>query len=603
MFNINQIKEKPEIVLLIGIILFSFILDMYLLTRYNLSYGMDGPYYDLQVLSILQTGLPSSNDPPLAYYMLTPLVAITGNSFLGIKITMALIGSLMAIPAYFLTEIFSKKLKHASKVPALLGAFLITANVSYFQMLGDFMQNLVGVFFLLLLIYYTVKWLENSQKWRKYGVISIILLLCSIATHIYTGMVAVVVFVVLLGFSLLFKFYKNRRLPLFDLKICGILLITITSGLVILFTVYPVMFSKLTTVVSFFNGTNTVNNSSPMNSLSIAVFLTVPFILGVIATAKIFYNGLKQELSSGLKEKLTPESQYLESLLINKKTLLSWAYLALTALIIILSLVPSEYQNRFIMLAFVPVALLVPLGLKLVEEWFCHRYKNKNGLKTGLISIIAVLFALSSFYTAAGTFSEMGPSISSEQYNALLEIKAGNTSEKINDSGIMVVSEYHAGYWVDYVLDMPVESGDVSELQQQYPDKDLYQISLNLNESSASRDVSEYSWNPFLPYSFLWGGIDLDIFSAQSNGPPGQGDEKSHNNDSQKTPDQPQRSSTNSSEPPEMPNGTSNSLNFSRDNLMNSGFNGSGASTMMNQKIMDTGTLIFSWGGIKIYKL
>ncbi|MGZ7160114.1 MAG: hypothetical protein ACXVHR_06555, partial [Methanobacterium sp.] len=147
----SKIKEKWWMIFLFAIFIFSFILNMYVLTRYNISYGRDGPFYDLQILSIIQTGFPASNDPPLVYYLLTPFVLFSGNSFLGIKIGMALMGSLMVFPAYFLTQIFSKKLKVESKVPALLSAFLITINPFYFQMIGDFMQNLIGALFLLLL--------------------------------------------------------------------------------------------------------------------------------------------------------------------------------------------------------------------------------------------------------------------------------------------------------------------------------------------------------------------------------------------------------------------------------------------------------------------
>ena len=138
MLNINTIKEKSWIIILFAIFIFSFLLDMYVLTRYNLSYGMDGPFYDLQVLNIIQNGFPSSNDPPLAYYMLTPFVIVTGNSFIGIKIGMSIIGSLMAFPAFFLTQMFSKKLNTESKIPALLSAFLITINTfSRVRVRGD----------------------------------------------------------------------------------------------------------------------------------------------------------------------------------------------------------------------------------------------------------------------------------------------------------------------------------------------------------------------------------------------------------------------------------------------------------------------------------
>ncbi len=292
----KTIKEKSWIIMLFAIFIFSFLLDMYILTRYNLSYGRDGPFYDLQVLSIIQTGFPASNDPPLAYYMLTPFVVLTGNSFLGIKIGMALIGSLMAFPAYFLTEMFSKKIKGESKVPALLSAFLITVNPFYFGMIGDFMQNLVGVFFLLLLMYFSVKWFENTKKWKKYGVLTIVLLVCSIFTHIYTGILAVVLFVSLLLFNFSFKTYKTRKIHLFDLKILGVLGLLIFGGLAALFFLYPVMFSKFTTVLSFLNNSSTSGSDLGRGgSGNPLIFFTLPFILGIFATLTVLYNGLKNK--------------------------------------------------------------------------------------------------------------------------------------------------------------------------------------------------------------------------------------------------------------------------------------------------------------------
>ena len=85
--------------------------------------------------------------------------------------------------------------------------------------------------------------------------------------------------------------------------------------------------------------------------------------------------------------------------------------------LILLAAVPSEYQSRFIMLAFVPIALIVPVGLQLIENVISMKYPSRNFLKIGLISMIAILFAFSSLYTASEEFSNMGPSISSEQYD------------------------------------------------------------------------------------------------------------------------------------------------------------------------------------------
>jgi hypothetical protein len=585
------LKEKPHLIILFSIFLFSFILDIYLLTRYNLSYGMDGPFYDLKVQSIIQTGFPASNDPPLVYYILTPFVLLTGNSFLGIKIGMALIGSLMAFPAFLLTETFSNKLDVKSKVPALLSAFLITVNVSYFSMIGDFMQNLVGVFFFLLLIYFTVKWLENISKWKKYGTLSVAMLLCSILTHIYTGMLAVVIFMSLMVFNLLFRTYKTHSLPLFDLKIFGLMLVLILGGLALLFTAYPLMFTKFTTVLSFLNGSSNTSGTIT-GSINFTIFLTIPFLLGVFAAIKIFYEGLK--------ENIEPENPR-----VSKSTLLSLVYLVMTLVLVLLAVLPSDYQERFISMAFVPVALMVPLGLKLIEKWISNQLPSKKRFKVSIITVIAVLFAFSSFYTAAGTFSDMGPSISSDQYNELLQIKASYIPSEINSSSIILVDDYHTGYWVQYVLGIQAETGNLTDVKQEYPNKTIYGISMTRNGSMSSTNY-QYLWNPFFPYSFPFGGFNMswNTNSRQSQFKDNLTAPKNSSN-GPKNMENKTLPGNSSNGPPSLPNGTSNNaptqMQGASGNLAEAGRDG--GSFSMGSSWINQGTLIFSKGNIRVYRL
>jgi len=613
MINTKIIKEKWWIIILFAIFIFSFLLDMYVLTRYNLSYGLDGPFYDLQVLNILKTVFPASNDPPLAYYVLTPFVALSGNSFLGIKIGMSIIGSLMAFPAFLLTEMFSRKLNVESKVPALLSAFLITVNTFYFQMIGDFMQNLVGVFFLLILLYFAVKWLENPKKWKKYGTLTVILLVCNIFTHIYTGILAVVLFISLLLFSAGLRSYKTGKMQGFDLKILGVLCILIIAGLAVLFTIYPVMFSKFTTVLSFLNNSSTSSSDLARGvSANPTIFLTVPFILGFFATIVVLYRGLKDKIDViGL---------------ISKKTLLSWVYIVMAIVLIGLAVAPSvdsQYKSRFIALAFVPIALMVPLGLKLIEDWLSKKYPSRKWLKIGLISALAIIFAISSFYTATEEFSSMGPSITSNQYNNLLQIKA-NMSEKIDSNGIILVDDYHTGYWVQYVLGMQVETGNLSEMQEKYPDQSIYAITLTQGGQSQLKGNSQYSWNPLLPYSFPFGGFSLDNSLDKSINTLDDGKNQSRGNVSGSPSDMGNVTGRNmsGSPPGDMGNVTGRNMSGSPPNglgngtLQNGGnvpFNNSGTGQTngmsgmfnqnLNQVISSSGTLIFSGGGFKIYKL
>jgi len=486
----GNVKKNPEVVVLFLIFLLSFILDIYVLTRYNLSYGLDGPYYNLQVLNILNTGVPQSNDPPLVYYMLTPFVMLVGNSFLGIKVGMAFYGSLMVVPAFLLTKLFIKEHDLKSLIPAFLSAFLITLNPFYFQMIGDFMQNLVGVLFALFLIYFTVRWMENMGKWKKYGTLTIAMLICSILTHIYTGILTVIILLSILIFNMVYKRFKTDELYSINFKILGIIIILIGVGLGILFSTYSDMYIKFITVLSFFNNSTESTSSVAGASYGIMKFLNIPFLLGVFALFSILYKGFKAKTEYNM-------------------ILLAFTYIVVTAVIIVLSTFPtidSQYQNRFLMLAFVPLALVVPIGLIFLNNIL--RTKISSNKRLILVLGLSIIFTCSGLYSASQNFSSMGPSISQDQYNALLTLKSNDLGSEIDPSGIIIVDDYHTGYWIEYVLGMKVETGNITDVQQKYPDKKIYSMVLKKNNITNSNKIS-YSWSPLLPYSLPWLGINL----------------------------------------------------------------------------------------------
>ncbi|HMK54334.1 MAG TPA: glycosyltransferase family 39 protein [Methanobacteriaceae archaeon] len=490
MNNITKfLKERYWLLLLIAIFIFSFVLDIYVLTRYSLSYGVDGAFYDIQVRNILQIGYPLSNDPPLAYYLLSPFVILTGNSFLGIKIGMALMGSLLAFPAFFLTECYVKGKNLGSKVPALLSAFLITVNINYFAMISDFMQNLVGVLFLVVFLYLALRWFENINNWHKYGVLTVIFLCLNLLTHIYTGALAVLLFFALLIFNIIFKKNKTGQIPLFDLKILGLLTALVLGCFVVLFLVYPVMYSKFATVISFFNasasnGSNLGMRGSPSTGM---IFCSFPYLLGVFAALKILYNGLKEKA-------ISPNEM-------NRNTLLAWLYLSLAVVLAVLSFLPSaEYQSRFVLMAFLPIALLVPLGIKYVENEFLNRYPVHKKALTAIVIMVALIFAFSSYYTAAASFDGLRPTVTSDQYQELVKIKQDYLN---NPGGVIVAGDFQTKYWVQYVLGNNVTiSEDQNEITTKYANSTIYVITATGNNQALGgfQKSDSYEGSFLLPY-------------------------------------------------------------------------------------------------------
>lgn len=484
-------KEKNWIIPLVIILLFSIILEMYVLTIYPISYGIDGPYYDIQVRYILRTGFPLSNDPPLVYYYLVPFVLLIGNSSLGIKIGMSLISSLMVLPAFLLTETFTKRIGVESKVPALLSAFMMTVNLFYFRMIEEFMQNLVGVFFLLWFLYFGVKWFENFKEWKKYGFLAIVFLICTILTHVYVAAIAIILFSILFLFNLIVKWVKTRTLPKYELKILGIFGALITVLLVPLLLLYPeIVENFIGRIDEFLNQLFSISGSSTAFEYTpILMFLTIPYIVGLIAVSIYFYQGIKSR-NNGVN---TP--------VISKRTFLSLLYLGLTILLMFLVVIPTSWQDRFILLSFLPIALIVPIGLKFVEILLSNRYPTKKRVRQVVIKSVAILFAFSSFFAAFQMFNTMGPTISMEQYYELEQIRTDYIPLQVNNTGIIYLDDFAFGYyWVIYILEMEIAVGNITNIVKAHEGRYIYGLFRIKFVEPPSKPFFEYPWCPFLPY-------------------------------------------------------------------------------------------------------
>ena len=97
---LGMVKRQQVLLPLVLILGFGFYL--YILTRHPLIYGIDGPYYLIQVRSLLESGHLKYGDPPLAFFIFTFFTLLSGGDItLGIRIAVALFSALSAVPLYF----------------------------------------------------------------------------------------------------------------------------------------------------------------------------------------------------------------------------------------------------------------------------------------------------------------------------------------------------------------------------------------------------------------------------------------------------------------------------------------------------------------------
>jgi hypothetical protein len=158
-----------------------------------LLFGIDGPYYYIQVSSILNHGYIKYPDPPLAFYILTFFALLTHDIILGIKVGSVFIMLLTLYVIYFLVKQIGGEISgYSASLFYVFSPYLARLNV-------DFLKNSMGLLFLMLTIFYYYK--STKEKNWKYSFLSSIFLVLTGLTHILDFGTAFLVIIILCLFS------------------------------------------------------------------------------------------------------------------------------------------------------------------------------------------------------------------------------------------------------------------------------------------------------------------------------------------------------------------------------------------------------------------
>jgi len=247
----NFIKSKYEFLILIAIIIASFIFQLSLFLVCPYSYGVDGAYYDINVINILETGVMWSDDNPFVFYYFTLWALILGDVTLAIKVGIVSLCSLIPVPVYLIVKKFSK-----NGAAALFGAFISTFNPLLFRMMGDFVKNAAGVLFLLCFIYIFINTCEKDYNFKKkvlYYTISYLIFILIMFTHIYPTGFAVCVVAIYFIYSIIYSLITDRKFSWKDTKFILFLVISVGITFIIGYLIVPDYFDQFSKIYSFIN--------------------------------------------------------------------------------------------------------------------------------------------------------------------------------------------------------------------------------------------------------------------------------------------------------------------------------------------------------------
>lgn len=409
---------KSEHLALTTITFGSFVFYLLILTTSPLIYGIDGPYYLIQVRSLLETGQLHYGDPPLAFFLFTFFTILLGGDMtLGVKAGVALFSSFSAVPLYFLVKCVSKN-QSAGYVAMIVGIF----SAPHIRLMNDLLKNAVGACFLLFFVYYLQEVWHSGQSWKNLF-LTIFFLVLTGATHVLDFGIAILFLSLYLVASIALDIKKSSFV-----KSAVLIILVLAAFLAAAFLMFPSLFTDFNKGLSFLR-----DLFSATESTSPLLFLIDPrgggLIIPILAVGAILavyeWRMRKKEAAAVL------------------------FVVTILGLMLSFPLIPQEWLWRFLLMEFIPIAFIIGYSTSKIERRI-------------ILSIFLLLCVFPLVIQSFEVARLMGPTINEEAYDELVIL----TSFVPANSVILVTPRIM--YWVEYITRQDIAKRLTQELWQSY---------------------------------------------------------------------------------------------------------------------------------------
>ena len=411
---------KKEDVICLALFLMGFFFFLWVFARIPLVPGVDGPYYLIQVRSLLVKGVLVYGDPPLTFYLLAFFTMLMGDIVLGIEVGVSLFCALSTLPMYFLVRRVTGK-----TYAGYLAMLLVIFSAFYIRMMTDFMKNAVGIFFLLSFIYCINDMALVGRSSRNLPLALLFLLLTGL-THILDFSVALLSLGLHLVIAILFD--VNRKSFAKNVVIMTLILtIFVTAAL----TRLSFFFTDFNKILSFIQTLLATLEKEPTPPIFLPrpggppipinwIVLLVTIALGFAVSAYEWRRKRKEPL-----------------ILLSVSTVMG--------IIFGLPFIPAQWLWRLLVMEFIPSAYILSYGLSLIK---------KQTLAVFLAIICLVFFGAEAVEMALS----VRPTIDPAGYLDLREMKP-----KIPKNSVVILFvDPGIFYWIQYVDEVDVAGPTLS---------------------------------------------------------------------------------------------------------------------------------------------
>lgn len=386
--------------------------------------SIDGPYYYVNVNSLLQSGTLTYPDPPLIFYLQAIFAIATGNTASGVILASAVFAAATSIAIYLLLiYLFNEQL------PAVAAGIVSTFAIEHVNLAANLMKNSLGLLFVVGVIFFLQRALDSEKKakWNIAGAVGLFVL--TVLTHILDEGIALLFIAFYLSFSLLFTERKRLLLKY------SLIFFVCTAIAVTAFVVLPAYFGDFQKGIVFVSqvssSTATSTSQSGPNGLR-SVGLQDPFICIILA------------VGVGL-------SVY-EAFRGDRKKLLLLIAATISGILFMLPFLPADFAPRFQNMAFLPASIIV--------GYSCIRLKRKE-----LVSLAMVVLVLPVVIIGFQGVANLQPTISPEAY---ADFQKMSTLVNTSNSTILLPATGPLSYWVQYVFNLPTTQNATVSLEGGY---------------------------------------------------------------------------------------------------------------------------------------
>ncbi len=415
-----------------------FIFNLWVFFRSRLITGIDGPYYLIQVKSLLEKGSLVYGDPPLTFLLLALFSLLAGDVMVGVKVGTSFLCALSTVPAYFIMRGVTGR-----RAAGLYAMLLIIFSAPYVRMMTDFIKNAVGIFFLLLFLYYLHN-LASSRSSKLNIFLSSLLLVLTGMTHILDFGVALLYLALYVISTLLF----NRKSSSFLLSAGVILSVALVFSFVAYIFFNP-LFTDFNKFISFLHDLFSPQRRyppphpilKPKRPLPVVPF-SLPIIGGWGVIVSVLLSGAILSLYLWMRK--------------DKESFLLLFSSTVMGIIMCFPLIPSKYLGRFMLMFLLPSFIIVSYSISFIDKVLRR--------KVGSLIPFIISFLIISLFVMQGV-NVAFRARSTITYSAYLDLV--DMKKYLPPNSIIIVSK-RIGYWVQYIDEVEV-SGFSPVLWRLYP--------------------------------------------------------------------------------------------------------------------------------------